>query len=92
MKHVHTSIARGKLFKPLLNTPSLQAAMMTLKQSRSATPSSITSISSRSPPEQIPSGQCSHSARTNSYAPGSDSSFRLISLSARNRARLSPYT
>ena len=31
MRHVHTSTARGKLFKPLLNTPSLQAAMMTLK-------------------------------------------------------------
>jgi mannose-6-phosphate isomerase-like protein (cupin superfamily) len=31
MKHIHTSIARNKLFKPLLNTPSLQAAMMTLK-------------------------------------------------------------
>src|SRR5438105_8521957 len=31
MKHLQTSIARGKLFKPLLNTPSVQAAMMTLR-------------------------------------------------------------
>jgi mannose-6-phosphate isomerase-like protein (cupin superfamily) len=31
MKHVRTSTARGKMFKPLLDTNSLQAAMMTLR-------------------------------------------------------------
>ena len=31
MKHIHTSAARGKMFKPLLNSASVQAAMMTLR-------------------------------------------------------------
>lgn len=31
MKHLRTTLARGKMFKPLLNTPSLQAASMTLR-------------------------------------------------------------
>ena len=31
MKHIRTTLARGKMFKPLLNTPTLQAASMTLR-------------------------------------------------------------
>jgi len=31
MKHIHTSSARGKMFQPLLNSTSVQAAMMTLR-------------------------------------------------------------
>ena len=42
-----------------------------MKQSRRLTPSSIASISSRSPPEQIASGRPRHSPRTNSSTPGS---------------------
>jgi mannose-6-phosphate isomerase-like protein (cupin superfamily) len=31
MKHIHTSTARGKMFKPLLSSTNVQAAMMTLR-------------------------------------------------------------
>jgi mannose-6-phosphate isomerase-like protein (cupin superfamily) len=31
MKQVHTTTARGKMFKPMLNSPNVQAAMMTLR-------------------------------------------------------------
>jgi mannose-6-phosphate isomerase-like protein (cupin superfamily) len=31
MKHIHTSTARGKMFMPILNSPNVQAAMMTLR-------------------------------------------------------------
>jgi mannose-6-phosphate isomerase-like protein (cupin superfamily) len=36
MKHIRTATARGKLFKPLLNTTSVQAAMMTLAPGKSS--------------------------------------------------------
>ena len=36
MKHIRTGSARGKLFKPLLNTTSVQAAMMTLAPGKSS--------------------------------------------------------
>ena len=45
-------------------------ATITEKQSRSATPSSIASISSRSAPEQMASGVVRQSPRTNSSTPG----------------------
>ncbi|HEX3356650.1 MAG TPA: cupin domain-containing protein [Tepidisphaeraceae bacterium] len=31
MKHIHTSTARGKMFVPLFNSKTMQAAMMTLR-------------------------------------------------------------
>ena len=31
MKHIHTSRARGKMFAPILSSPALQAALMTLR-------------------------------------------------------------
>ena len=31
MKHIHTSTARGKMFKPILSSKTVQAAMMTLR-------------------------------------------------------------
>ena len=31
MKHIRTTHARGRMFKPLMSTPSAQAAMMTLR-------------------------------------------------------------